>query len=138
MRFNQVQSLEAAFFFSAQRFFIASERRFLPAAVIPPPRFLAGVAVVVRDAVADFALRFAQRAFIAAARRFLPAGVIPPRRLGEAALRADRLVGFDNPAPSSRALIARPIRSRSLFRSDTIAFRSNSDLLYVVHCYLVR
>lgn len=132
MRFSQVQSLEAAFFFSAQRFFIAAERRFLPAAVIPPPRFLVGVAVVVRDVVADFALRVAQRAFIAAAKRILPAGVIPPLRLGVAALRADRLVGFDNPAPSSRAAIVRPIRSRSLFRSETIVLRSNSDLLWVV------
>jgi hypothetical protein len=121
MRFGVVQPLEEAFFFSAQRFFIASERRFLPAAVIPPPRFLVAV---VRDAVDDFALRAAQRAFIAAANRFLPAGVIPPRRLGEAALRVARFVTLDKPAPSSKALIARPIRSRSLLRSETILLRS--------------
>ena len=35
-----VQPFEAAFRLSAQRFFIISDRRFLPAAVIPPPRFI--------------------------------------------------------------------------------------------------
>src|ERR1022692_1504037 len=114
MRFSQVQALEAAFFFSAQRFFIASERRFLPAAVIPPARFLGVVAAAERDVVADFALRVAQRAFIAAASRFLPAGVIPPRRLGEAVLRGERLVAPASPTPSSKALTTRPSRSRSL------------------------
>ena len=89
---------------------MASERRFLPAAVIPPPRFLVAI---VRDAVSDFAPRAAQRAFIAAANRFLPAGVIPPRRLGEVALRVARLMALEMPAPSSKALTTRPIRSRN-------------------------
>jgi hypothetical protein len=54
------------FLFSAQRFFVASEMRFLPATVIPLPRFL-GVATAAapRDAPGDFELRAAHRAFIA-------------------------------------------------------------------------
>jgi hypothetical protein len=79
--------------------------------------------VALFEAVGDFTLRAAQRAFIAADNRLLPAGVILPRRLGATGLRADRLVG------SSRALMALPIRSRSLFRSATILLRSNLGLL---------
>ena len=123
--------LESAFLLSAQRFFIASEIRFLPAGVIPPPRFLgAGLATVDTffTVTSDFALRAAQYALIAAACRFLPAGVIPPRRLGSALLLTRDLVGPVRPAPSSRALMAMPIRSCSAFNTAMILSRSNSDL----------
>jgi hypothetical protein len=135
MRFGVLQPLEAAFF-SAQRFFIASEMRFLAAAVIPPPRFFGATAAatmaVPRDLAGDFDLRAAQRAFIAAESRLLPAGVIPLPRFGATALPADRLGEPTKPAPLSRALIALPIRSRSLFSSATILSKSNGDLLCVV------
>jgi hypothetical protein len=125
-----------AFFFSAQRFFIASEMRFLPAAVIPPLRFLGADLPAnetgLRDAVGDFELRAAHRAFIAWDSRLLPAGVIPLPRFGATALTEGRLGDAAKPTPSSRALIALPIRSRSLFSSETILSKSNSDLLYVV------
>src|ERR1039458_747956 len=88
---------------SAQRLFIISERRFLPAAV-RPPRFL-GVAAFPTAVPFDFALRAAQRAFIAAASRLRPAGVMPPVRLGATVLRG-RPRGLVKPAPSSRALMA--------------------------------
>ncbi len=65
---------------------------------------------------------------MAAACRLLPAGVIP-RRLGATVFRATRLVGPVKPAPSSRALMALPIRACSLFRSATILSRSNLGLL---------
>jgi hypothetical protein len=131
-----LQPFEDAFLFAAQRFFIASETRFLPAAVIPPPRFL-GVDVpatvaALRDEASDFELRAAHRAFIAWDSRLLPAGVIPLLRFGATALPEGRLGDDDKPTPASRALIALPIRSRSLFSSETILSKSNSDLLWVV------
>src|ERR1035437_1205718 len=110
---------EAFFLLSAQRLFIISDSRFLPAGV-RPPRFLGVAALATTVALfevgADFALRAAQRAFIAAASRLRPAGVMPPGRLGATGLRGERLVGPVNPAPSSGALMAHPIRSCSLFR----------------------
>ena len=130
---SQIQPFNAAFLLSAQRFFIISDNRFLPAAVRPPPRFLgtAGFATVVAlfGAPADFALRAAHRAFIASASRLLPAGVMPPRRFGAVALRPERFAGPVMPAPSSRALMALAIRFCSLFSSETILSRSNLVLL---------
>jgi len=123
-----IQLFAAAFFLSAQRLFIASDSRFRPAAV-RPPRFLGAAATLAPalfEVPANCALRAAQRAFIAAASRRLPAGVMPPERLGGIALRPGRAV---NPAPSSRALMALAIRSRSLFRSATILSRFNFGLL---------
>ena len=130
---GQIQPFDADFLFSAQRFFIISDSRFLPAAV-RPPRFLGAAAFATVGGLfevgADFALRAAQRAFIAAASRLLPAGVIPPRRVGARALRSDRRAGPVKPVPSSRALMALPIRSCSLFSSATILSRSNLGLLF--------
>src|SRR5271166_1820698 len=68
-----VYPFDAAFLLSAQRLFIASERRFRPAGVIPPPCFL-GAGLATADTfftmTADFALRAAQYSLIAAACRF--------------------------------------------------------------------
>ncbi len=100
-------------------------RRFLGAA---PPATVAAV----REVAADFELRAAHRAFIAWDNRLLPAGVIPLRRFGAPALPALRLGDPARPAPSTRARIALPIRSRSLFRSETILSRFNSGLLCVI------
>jgi hypothetical protein len=129
--------LAAACRFSAQRFFIASEMRFLPAAVIPLLRFLGADAPATEDALCDgagdFELRAAHRAFIAWDNRLLPAGVIPLPRFGATALPEGRVGDDAKPTPSSRALIALPIRSRSLFSSETILSKSNSNLLCVVN-----
>jgi len=79
--FRDPPAFEDAFLFSAQRFFIASDRRFLPAALMPPRRFLGAAApaavAAVRELAAGFDLRAAHRAFIAWDNRLLPAGVIP-------------------------------------------------------------
>ena len=126
-----VYPFDAAFRLSAQRFFIASDSRFLPAGVMLPPRFLpAGLATLDTffTMAADFVLRAAQYALIAAACRFLPAGVIPPRRLGAALLLTGDLVGSVETAPSSRALMAMPIRSCSVFNTAIILSRSKSSL----------
>jgi hypothetical protein len=117
----------AVFLFSAQRLFIASEMRFLPAAVMPPRRF--ATIACVREGLVDFDMRAAQRAFIACDSRFLPAGVIPLPRFGEAALPFVRRAALAKPTPSRSALMALPIRSRSLFSSETILSRSNRNLL---------
>src|SRR5579871_5253119 len=98
------QPFDAAFLRSAQRFFIISDSRFLPAGVILPPRFLGeGAALATPE---FFALLSAQRRFIAKAIRWRASGDIPPLRFGAAfggwPLRAI-------PAPSSNAVIARPI-----------------------------
>jgi hypothetical protein len=125
---DQPPALAAACRFSAQRFFIASEMRRLPAALIPR-RFpeLAAVATEDETLAAGFTLRAAQRAFMASDSRFLPAALIPPvRPFGLPRLATD-LAAVDRPAPSSKAAIALPIRSRSLFNSETIALRSNGQ-----------
>ena len=134
--FRDPPAFEDAFLFSAQRFFIASDRRFLPAALMPPRRFLGAAppatVATVREVAADFDLRAAHRAFIAWDNRLLPAGVIPLLRFGAPGLSAVRLGDPAGPAPSTRARIALPILSRSLFRSETILSRSNSGLLCVI------
>jgi len=117
-------AFEAACLFSAQRFFIASDMRLLPAAVMPPLCFFGAAAFVgadtFRDLVTDFALRAAHLAFIASDNRLLPAALMPPfRRLG-APLLAVEFGAATTPAPSSNELIALPIRSRSLFNSERI------------------
>src|SRR6266851_3673461 len=73
---------------------------------------------------ADLNLPAAQRAFIASDRRRLPAALIPLPRLA-----AVPRLGLVTPAPSTRALIALSIRSRSLFNSETILSKSNRLLL---------
>jgi hypothetical protein len=104
--------------------------RFLPALVIPP-RFFLGASEALEVAAArgvaeDFDLRAAHRAFIASEMRFRPAALIPPdfRPLPGPLLLSE----FDapvKPAPSSKELIALPIRSRSLFNSERICSRFN-------------
>jgi hypothetical protein len=116
-----------AFFLSAQRFFTATDMRFLAAALIPRFGFAAVAgATTLAD---DFDLRAAHRAFIAADRRRLPAGVIPLPRLGAPALPVVCRVGLAAPTRSSRASIALSNRSRSRFSSETILSRFNSNLL---------
>ena len=92
--FGDPPAFEDAFLFSAQRFFIASDRRFLPAALMPPRRFLGAAppatVAAVREVAADFDLRAAHRAFIAWDNRLLPAGVIP---LGSGATRCSKKAG---------------------------------------------
>jgi len=63
---------------SAQRFFISSDRRFLPAGVSPPP-FFGARALAVGAAFDVAARRSAQRLFIASAMRLRPSGVSLPR-----------------------------------------------------------
>jgi hypothetical protein len=62
--------------FSFGRFFIISERRLRPGAVIPP-RFLVGLADEAA-ALPLFLRRSAHRRFMASDRRLRPAAVIPP------------------------------------------------------------
>jgi hypothetical protein len=114
-----------AFFFSAQRFFIAAAMRLRAAGLM---RRLVGPAVA-RAGTADLDRRAAQRAFIASDRRRLPAAVIPLPRLDTTA--AVLCVGLVARPPSARARIALSIRSRSLFNSETILFKSNRLLLQV-------
>jgi hypothetical protein len=118
---------EEAFLLSAQLFFIASDMRFLAAAVIPrfAPRLVA--AEVARGPLASFDLRAAHRAFIASDRRFLPAALIPPRCLVELVIAAAaRLfaIGALRPTPPSKAAIACSRRPLSLFNSATILSKS--------------
>jgi hypothetical protein len=112
---------EAFLLLSAQRFFIASDSRFLPAGVSGPRLF--GTA-----ALGDkpFARRFAQRRFIASDKRRRPSGVMLPFLL-RAAFRVRPLP--PTPAPSSNVAIARPIFSLSRFNSAMILSRSNFVLL---------
>jgi hypothetical protein len=118
----------SAFFFSAQRFFTPTDRRFLAAALIP--RFVVPVAAGDELSLADdFDLRAAHRAFIAADRRRLPAAVMPLPRLGAAASLVICRVGLAAAVPSARASIALSKRSRSRFSSETILYKSNSILL---------
>jgi hypothetical protein len=62
--FDDPPAFEDAFLFSAQRFFITSDRRFLPAALMPPRRFLGAAppatVATVREVAADFDLRAAK------------------------------------------------------------------------------
>jgi hypothetical protein len=100
---------EEAFLLSAQLFFIASDMRFLAAAVIPrfDPRLVA--AEVARGPLASFDLRAAHRAFIASDRRRRPAAVIPPRFLVELLVAAAAClfaIGALRPIPPSSAAIA--------------------------------
>jgi len=78
----------------------------------------------------DLVLRAAHRAFIAWDSRFLPAGDIPLARPGGRPLRRDPFVE-EMPTPSSRALIALPILSRSSLSSETLCRMSNRILLWV-------
>ena len=114
---------DEAFLLSAQLFFIASDMRFLAAAVIPrfDPRLVA--AEVARGPLASFDLRAAHRAFIVSDRRFLPAALIPLRFLVEPLVAtAARLfaIGALRPTPPSSATIACSRRPLSIFNSATI------------------
>jgi hypothetical protein len=117
-----------AFFWSAQRFFAASDMRFLAAGLMPRfgPRLVA--AAVTREPLASFDLRIAaHRAFTASDGRRLPAAVIPPRFLAEPAVAAAvRLFATETPllTPPSKAEIACSRRPLSIFNSATIRFRS--------------
>jgi hypothetical protein len=106
-------------FFSAQRFFIASDSFFLPAGV-SRPRFFGAAALADRF----FARRSAQRFFIASDNRRRPAEVMPPSLLRLTFRVAPLPLA---PAPSIRAAIARAILSLSLFNSVMIVPRSNID-----------
>jgi len=108
---------------SAQRFFIISDRRLRPVAVIPPRLFFETEEVFTLPVLAR---RSAQRRFIACDKRFRPAAVIPPLRLVDFAEATERL-SLPN-EPFSRDAIARSIRSRSLLSSVTILERSISTL----------
>jgi len=70
----------------------------------------------------------AQRFFIASDNRFLPAGVNPLRFGRTASLPGAALAALE-PSPASRVM-ARSMRSRSLFSSARILARSNVALLY--------
>src|SRR5208337_1672718 len=105
---------------SAQRFFIASDNRFLPSGVRPPRLRLFDVV--------PFFLRAAQRFFIAIDNRFLPSGVRPPR------LRFFDVLPLGLPTPiflpacdkadPNSAAIARPSLSLSSLNSSTNLSRS--------------
>jgi len=114
-------SQEAFAFFSAQRFFIASDSFFLPAGVSRPRLF--GTAVLRYKL---FARRSAQRRFIASDKRRRPSGVMLPRLL-RAAFRVGPLPL--TPTPSSKAVIAPCIFSLSRFNSAMILSRSTMVLL---------
>src|SRR5271169_938451 len=81
-----------------------------------------------RSPYEPFFLRSAQRFFINIDNRFLPAAVIPPcffflrvAALGAATLFVRTAAVLPRP---TNAAMARPIRSPSFRKSDTIAFRS--------------
>src|SRR5262249_27527472 len=96
-------------FLSAQRLFINSESFLRPPGVRPPRfSFGAALAVVLADPILE-----------------------PRPRAGVVLLAEERLAYFPRASikPSSSAAIARAIRSRSLFNSETIDCRSNSSLL---------
>ena len=70
--------LPAAFLRAAQRAFMASESFLLPAAVRPPPLFLAGADVLVAEVLPPAFLRAAHRAFMDSESFLRPAAVRPP------------------------------------------------------------
>ena len=115
---------EALRFRSAQRFFIASESRLRPAAVIPPRFFdlatpgTAALALETRVAL----LLCAQRDFIASDSLRRPAGVRRPPRPGRAVPgeAGGRPTRFFAGALPSRRLMTWAIRSSSLFSSATM------------------
>jgi len=113
---------ELLLFFSAQRFFIISESLLRPAGDRPPLFFLGATLALVFAATLPAPRRAAQRRFIDSDRRLLPAGVRAWPRRGVVALGAGRPGNFEGtPINSfSSAAIARAIRSRSLFNSETI------------------
>jgi hypothetical protein len=102
--FRSAPLCEAVFLFSVQRFFVASDMRFLAAALIP--RFVPPLVAdeLTRGAPADLDLRVAHRAFVASDKRRLPASPMPLPRLGALApLAREELTA---PTPSARVLIA--------------------------------
>ena len=128
---------------SAQRFFIASESFFLPAALMP------AVFLGLADALASFALEtagapflFAQRCFIASDSLRRPAGVRPrPRRSVGAFAAADpggRPTRFLAGALVSSKPMTSPIRTNSPFSSATILCMSKHFLLsHQLESYIV-
>ena len=120
---------ELCLFFSAQRFFIISESFLRPAGVRPPLFFFGAAPAVVLTDPMPTRRRAAQRRFIACDRRLLPAGVRPWPRPGVVPAE-ERPADFPRPAIDSfsSAAIARAIRSRSPFNSETIDCRSKIGL----------